>query len=142
MHIQGKNYNTYQVGLFTDLVKHDFRGIIGKVFLGNNIGLTSCEVSLNCLPAGKGMTFVHAHKKNEELYIILSGNGIFYADGDEFALQEGSLIRVSPEGGRALTAGSEDMHFICIQAEANSLQPATIEDGYKLDTKASWMKES
>ncbi len=33
--------------------------------------------------------------RNEELYIVLKGSGIFYMDGDEFPIQEGSLIRVA-----------------------------------------------
>jgi hypothetical protein len=37
-------------------------------------------------------------------------------DGEEFPIQEGSLIRVAPDGERAWKAGAEDLYFICIQA--------------------------
>jgi hypothetical protein len=60
-------------------------------------------------------------------------------DGEEFPIQEGSLIRVAPAGERALSAGDEDMYYICIQAEEGSLTGATREDGIKLPSKASWM---
>ena len=35
------------------------------------LGLTGAEISINNLPAGVGVPFVHSHKKNEEIYIIL-----------------------------------------------------------------------
>jgi mannose-6-phosphate isomerase-like protein (cupin superfamily) len=139
MTVQGKNYSAEHAGPFETLLQRDFMGFHGKYFIGENLGLTGCEVSLNRLPAGKGMPFVHAHKKNEELYIVLRGNGTFFVDGEEFPIQEGSLIRVAPEGERAWKAGSEDLYFICIQAEAGSLSQATLEDGIRLPTTTSWI---
>lgn len=139
MNRQGKNYTSNELGPFSGLDQHSFKGIPGKHFIGGNLGLSGCEVSVNKLPAGVGMPFVHAHKKNEELYIVLGGNGTFYADGDEFPLGEGSLVRVAPDGARAITAGSEDLYFICVQAEAGSLKKATWNDGYRLPETASWM---
>lgn len=139
MTIQGKNYTAEHIGPLETLLQHDFMGFPGKYFIGGELGLTGCEVSLNRLPAGKGMPFVHAHKKNEELYIVLRGNGTYFVDGEEFSIQEGSLIRVAPAGERAWKAGSEDLYFICIQAEAGSLSQATLEDGIRLPTTASWM---
>ena len=133
------NYSVEHIGPLEDLLQRDFMGFHGKYFIGENLGLTGCEVSLNRLPAGKGMPFVHAHKKNEELYIVLRGNGTFFVDGEEFPIQEGSLIRIAPEGERAWKAGSEDLYFICIQAEAGSLSQATLEDGIRLPTTTSWI---
>lgn len=141
MTAQRKHYSVDQIGSFENLQQLNFKGLQGKHFIGADLGLTGCEVSLNCLASGQGVPFVHAHRKNEELYIVLRGSGIFYADGDEFAIQEGSLIRVAPEGGRALTAGNKGMQFICIQAEAGSLSHATLEDGYRVKAKTSWMKD-
>lgn len=139
MRTQGKHYTLDHIGALENLGKGNFRGLPGKHFVGNDLGLTGCEVSINKFSAGKGMPFVHAHKKNEELYIVLRGSGTFYVDGEEFPLVEGSLVRVAPEGARALTAGGEDLYFICMQAEAGSLTQATLEDGYKLPALASWM---
>ncbi|HKK01804.1 MAG TPA: cupin domain-containing protein [Desulfuromonadales bacterium] len=140
MSTHGKNYTVQHTGPLETLLERDFMGFHGKYFIGEQLGLTGSEVSLNRLPAGKGIPFVHAHKKNEELYIVLRGSGTFYVDGEEFPVQEGSLIRVAPDGGRAWKAGDEDLYFICIQTEAGSLSQATLEDGYHLETKASWMK--
>lgn len=139
MTINGKNYTAEHTGPLETLLSRDFMGFPGKYFIGRELGLTGCEVSLNRLPAGKGMPFVHSHKKNEELYIVLGGSGTFFVDGEEFPVQEGSLIRVAPEGERAWKAGEKDLYFICIQAEAGSLTQATLEDGMRLATKTSWM---
>ncbi len=141
MTIKGENFTAEQTGPFETLLQREFMGFDGKYFIGKELGLTGCEVSLNRVPAGKGMPFVHAHQKNEELYIVLRGNGLFFADGEEFPIEEGSLIRVAPEGERAWKAGDEDLYFICIQAEAGSLTQATLVDGIRLKTKASWMKK-
>ena len=136
-----KNYSVEHIGPLEELLQREFLEFKGKYMLGQELGLTGCEVSLNRLPAGKGMPFVHTHKKNEELYIVLKGSGIFYMDGEEFPIQEGSLIRVAPDGERAWKAGAEDLYFICIQAEAGSLTQANLEDGVRPPTKASWMKK-
>lgn len=140
MTIHKTNYSAEHTGPFETLLQRDFMGFHGKYFIGKELGLTGSEVSLNRLPAGKGMPFVHAHMKNEELYIVLRGNGTFFVDGDEFPVQEGSLIRVAPAGERAFKAGSEDMYFICIQAQEGSLSQATLEDGIRcLATATSWI---
>lgn len=139
MTTHGKNHSVEHIGPLETLLQRDFMGFHGKYFLGKELGLTACEVSLNRLPAGKGMPFVHAHKKNEELYLVIRGSGIFFIDGEEFPIEEGSVVRVAPEGERAFKAGSEDLYFICIQAEAGTLSQATLEDGIRLGTATSWI---
>ena len=47
----------------------------GRVELHEVLGLTGAEVSVNNLPAGAGVPFVHAHKENEEIYGVLEGAG-------------------------------------------------------------------
>lgn len=134
------NYTLTDIGSLKNYLKRDFGGIEGKYFIGSDLGLTGCEVSLNRLPALKAAPFVHAHKQNEELYIFTGGNGTFFVDGQEFPIQEGSIIRVAPAAQRAYVAGDQDLYFICIQAQQGSLVQATRGDGIILETKASWMK--
>ena len=62
-----------------------------------------------------------------------------YSDGEEFGVQEGSLIRVEPEAERAIAAGAKGMTYICIQAANGSLKQYTMTDGRLGDSKASWM---
>ena len=60
-------------------------------------------------------------------------------DGEEFAIEEGSVVRVAPEGERAIKAGAEDLVYICLQTQANSLTQSTNDDGVLSESKASWM---
>ena len=43
-------------------------GSEARVELHEKLGLTGAEVSINQLPAGAGVPFVHAHRNNEEIY--------------------------------------------------------------------------
>jgi len=137
-----KNYSMVNIGPLESLIEKKFLGFPGKYFVGEELGLTGCECSLNRLPAGVGMPFIHTHKHNEELFIIIRGSGTFYIDGEEFPVQEGSVIKISPSAKRAWKAGDEDMYMICVQAEENSLQQATLKDGIKIPEKASWMRDA
>ena len=50
--------------------------------LHDQLGLTGAEISINNLPAGAGVPFVHSHKQNEEIYVVLSGKGKAVIDGE------------------------------------------------------------
>ena len=130
-----KNYSLMEVGTFQkDLAKK------GRVMAGEELKLTGCELSFNYTPAGQFTPFVHTHTLNEEVYVVISGKGSFMVDGEEFAIHEGSVIRVAPAGQRAIKAGEKDLAYLCIQAQANSLTQATDNDGVISEAKASWMK--
>ena len=129
-----KNYDLMNIGTFqTDLAEK------GRVMAGEQLHLTGTEISFNYTPAGQFTPFVHTHQLNEEVYIVVSGSGEFMVDGEEFPIKEGSVIRVSPAGERAIKAGAEDLAYICIQAQAGSLTQATSDDGVLTESKASWM---
>ena len=44
-----------------------------RIELHEKLSLTGAEISLNELPAGANVPFLHSHKENEEIYGILSG---------------------------------------------------------------------
>lgn len=112
----------------------------GRVTLNSELALTGSEISLNELPAGVSVPFVHSHKRNEEVYVILKGKGQFYIDGDEFKVEEGNVIRVDSLGERCITADSETpIQYICIQTEANSLIQSVQDDANILKSKPSWL---
>ena len=132
MNSTGKNYQATSVG---DIQTK------GRVTLHNELALTGSEVSINELPPGVSVPFVHSHKRNEEVYIVVKGKGRFYVDGDEFEVAEGSVIRVDPAGQRCITADSQTpIRYVCIQTEAKSLVQFTETDGVILETKPSWLK--
>ena len=97
--------------------------------LHDKLFLTGAEVSINNLPAGACVPFVHAHKKNEEIYVILSGKGKAVIDGETIELEMGDWLRISPAAKRQFFA-SEDVaiSYACIQVKENSLEEYTKDD--------------
>ena len=134
-----KNYSVSNIGTYSSLGEKEIDGTKGRIMLGKALGLTASEISVNSVPAGAFMPFVHSHKQNEEVYIIVSGSGVFHVDGEEFPIREGSAIRVAPNGKRAVKAGTETLVYICMQGKSGSLTQALMDDGIINEEKASWM---
>src|SRR5262249_8847829 len=42
----------------------------GKLFLRNLLGSAGLEMSLNVVPPGKGIPFLHRHQQNDEIYVV------------------------------------------------------------------------
>ncbi|MGM9860531.1 MAG: cupin domain-containing protein, partial [Muribaculaceae bacterium] len=80
----------------------DLSSFAGKAFVKENLGSTSCEISVGSLGAGEAVPFLHHHRCNEEHYIFISGVGHFEVSSEEFDVTSGSVVRVSPEGVRGL----------------------------------------
>ena len=79
-----------------------------RVELHEVLGLTGAEVSVNNLPAGAGVPFVHAHKENEEIYGVLEG---------------------APAAHRQFRAASDSgITYVCIQVKQGSLDAFTADD--------------
>ena len=101
----------------------------GRVELHETLGLTGAEVSINQLPAGAGVPFVHSHKHNEEIYGILSGKGSVVLDGETVQLTAGDWLKVAPAAKRQFSAaGDSGMTFVCIQVKEHSLAGFTADD--------------
>lgn len=100
-----------------------------RVELHDLLGLTGAEISFNALPAGAGVPFVHAHKENEEIYIVTSGCGKAVIDGEELELSTNDVVRVAPAADRQFAASkTEGISYICIQVKENSLTNYTMTD--------------
>ena len=96
----------------------------------DELNLTGCEVSINHLKAGDSVPFVHSHKQNEEVYIVLEGSGVLYIDGEEFEVNGGDILRIDPDGKRCFKANSNSgLKYICIQCKAGSLEQFSYGDG-------------
>lgn len=97
--------------------------------LHDKLCLTGAEISINNLPAGAGVPFAHAHKKNEEIYVVLSGEGKTVIDGETVELKAGDWIRISPAAKRQFSAAEDSaISFACIQVKENSLEEYTRDD--------------
>ena len=118
---KGKGYSVGTVG--------NIGGFEGKAFVKDVLGLTSMEVSFGTLPEGAAVPFFHKHKQNEEVYIVLSGKGVFTLDGEDIDVEAGSIVRVAPEVSRCnKNTGKEPFFYICIQAKDQSLEQAVADD--------------
>ena len=142
----GKNYAAVNVGKMNEIIEHELPmgpdvTIKGKVFAGQAVGATGSELSFQTLVPGQDSGFLHTHKTHEELYIILKGEGHYQVDGEVFPVSEGAIIRVSPEGKRALkNTGNDNLTMLCIQYKANSFTEADspMTDGEILQEKLTW----
>jgi mannose-6-phosphate isomerase-like protein (cupin superfamily) len=111
----------------------------GKGFIGKRLGLTGIEVSLNSLPPGGAYPFSHAHRKNEELYLFLTGSGEMLLDDRVVPVGPGHAVRISPRTQRCWrNTGSVPLCCVVIQAKAGSLEGATLADGYLAPAPPSW----
>jgi mannose-6-phosphate isomerase-like protein (cupin superfamily) len=143
---EGKNFKAVSVGKNSEIIEHELPmgpnvTIQGKVFVGQSIGATGSEMSFQTLVPGQDSGFLHTHKTHEEMYIILKGEGKYQVDGEIFNVSEGSIIRVSPDGKRALkNVGSENLTMLCIQYKANSFTDADspMTDGVILQEELKW----
>ena len=101
----------------------------GRIELHDKLSLTGAEISVNRLPAGAGVPFVHSHKSNEEIYGILEGAGKAVIDGEEIPLAAGDWLKIAPAAKRQFSAAADcGITYVCIQVKAHSLGGFTADD--------------
>lgn len=97
--------------------------------LHDKLSLTGAEVSVNNLPAGACVPFVHSHKNNEEIYVVLAGKGKAVVDGETVELAAGDWVKIAPAAKRQFFAADDSaISFACIQVKVNSLEGYTADD--------------
>ena len=140
------NYSKANIGKLCDLEQHVFAPegmplkVPGKAFIGKLLDLNSMEVSLNRDTPDSGVDFFHSHKNNEELYIFIGGSGEMVVDNDRFSVEEGSVVRVATGVKRAWwNTGTEDLYYIVVQAQTDSLKVATLDDAELFEDKVPWV---
>lgn len=55
----------------------------------------------------------HYHKRSEEFYFILDGEGRMEVDGEEAEVRAGDAVLIPPGAWHQITAGSERLRFLC-----------------------------
>ena len=101
----------------------------GRVELHDQLQLTGAEISINQLPAGASVPFIHSHKKNEEIYGILAGEGTAVIDGEKITIATGDWLKIAPAAKRQFfAAANSGITYVCIQVQENSLGGFTAED--------------
>ena len=111
----------------------------GKLFLQSLLGSAGLEMSLNVVPSGKGIPFLHRHQQNDEVYVVLGGRGQFLVDGECIDVAEGSVLRISPPGARAWRNNSHaPLYFLCIQYGTGSVIQGGTLDGQRVEGNPAW----
>ena len=124
----GENYSVGETGPMSQLD--------AKLFVGQALGFTGMEVSLNRFEPGQEVPFVHQHRQHEEMYLFIQGRGQFQVDGETFDVEPGTIVRVLPDAKRAWRNNSgEDLLCIVIQANVDTL---TGQDGIRLEEPLTW----
>lgn len=113
--------------------------IPGKVFGGATLGATGGEFSMQVFQPGTETGFLHTHKEHEELYFFLSGKGEFQVDGQVFPVEEGSVVRVAPDGKRSVrNNGTEPLVMLCVQYRGYTFTEKDASDGVILNEPVRW----
>ena len=146
----GHHYSATQLGPLDQLERFTYEAptqkrrfvVEGKVFLGQLLGLTSCEISLNFLPPSAGIPFYHKHQNNEEVYIAIQGQGEFQIDGEILEFCPGTALRVAPAGERTLRniSTTEPLIWFVVQAPAGQYPQlaSEISDGVGIPKPVVW----
>lgn len=143
--VNGANFSAGYTGPFNSLDDYKLdvprlgRTVTGKLFLRDLVGMTGMQISINKLPAGRAVPFIHKHAQNEETYIFIKGRGQMQVDAKVFDVEEGTVVRIGVDGGRCLrNNSSDDLHYICVQAKQDSLSQETFEDGIPVEQAPVW----
>lgn len=141
---KAENFTAANFGTFNTLNEYVLElgpgvKIPGKVFGGASVDANGGEFSFQVFAPGTETGFLHTHKTHEELYFFLAGKGEFQVDGNIFAVEEGSVVRVAPEGRRSVrNNGSAPLVMLCVQYRGNTFTAEDATDGVILGDKVEW----
>ncbi len=141
---KGSNFTAYESGFLKEWPEHSVEipglgEIPGKLFLKDALGFTGCEISLNSMTPGANMPIYHQHQQNEEVYIFIQGKGQIQVDDEAIDVEEGTIVRIAPNGERTWRNNSnESLFYIIIQVRENSLTQYGLGDAIVPEKKVNW----
>ncbi len=96
------------------------RGKYGEKCAGisENIGAKKLGYSLSVVPPGKRVCPFHNHHVNEEMFLILEGNGLLRFGKQEYPIKKHDIISCPP-GGREvahqiINNSNTDLRYLCL----------------------------
>jgi mannose-6-phosphate isomerase-like protein (cupin superfamily) len=105
-------------------------------FAAGDLGLEKSAISLQRLEPGATQPFGHHHRGQEELYVILDGDGQVKLDDDVFDVSTLDAVRVAPEVMRAFSAGPNGLEFLAYGA------PAVAEPMKDVELEQNWWDDA
>ena len=136
-----ENFSAISVGKLSELGDYVLElspevKIPGKVFGGAALQATGSEFSFQMFQPGTETGFLHTHKNHEELYFFLSE---LQVDGQVFPVEEGSVVRVSPDGKRSVrNNGTTPLVMLCVQYRGGTFTAEDATDGVILNEPVKW----
>jgi uncharacterized cupin superfamily protein len=70
----------------------DFQSKMKTILIGDAIGCEKIYVNIDYVKPGSESVKYHSHSKQEEFYLIMSGEGILRIDGQEILIKTGDVI--------------------------------------------------
>ncbi len=93
-------------------------------FVRRHLGVGAFGVNWFELPPNaEGREHTEEATQQEEVNIIVRGDGVYRVDGEDIPVRPGSVLRFDPETTRVPVAGSEGMTMIAIGARRGSYEP-------------------
>jgi len=80
------------------------------------LGLERSALSYQRLPPGYRFPYGHAHKEQEEVYVVLRGSGRMKVDDEIVGLEECDAVRVPPGMWRGYEAGPDGLELLVFGA--------------------------
>jgi uncharacterized cupin superfamily protein len=102
-------------------------------FAASDLGLERSGISLQRLAPNASQPFGHHHKGQEELYVVVDGNGTVKLDDEEFDVGPWDAVRVAPEVMRGFAAGPDGLEFLAFGA------PAVVAPMEDVEMEPGWM---
>jgi mannose-6-phosphate isomerase-like protein (cupin superfamily) len=110
-------------------------------FATMGIDLHCRSVAINALhfKRGQGLSAFHKHRRQEEVYIVLSGSGVIRLNNKTVKLRKGDAVRVAPGVSRAIgNPSSPDCVFLVVGAMPHKVKKGKFEvipDGIYQDNR-------
>ena len=104
--------------------EHEHGSFIGKYAdIGEKIGANQLGYNLTIVPPGKKSCPFHNHHVNEEMFLILEGNGLLRFGKEEYKLMKNDII-ACPNGGRSvahqiINNSNTDLKYLALSTNKN-----------------------
>jgi uncharacterized cupin superfamily protein len=93
-------------------VKHGFSETQMARFAGADLGCERIGLALEGVKPGRRQAFGHRHEEDEEVYVVVSGNGRMKLDDEVIEVGQMDAIRVAPGVMRSFEAGDDGLEVL------------------------------
>jgi len=93
-------------------------------FVRRELGVLAFGVNWFELPPGaEGKEHDESESGQEEISIVVAGDGHWRVEGEDVAARRGTVIRFDPETTRQVVAGPDGLTFVSVGARRGSYEP-------------------